>query len=433
MLIVNSNLYRYSYKPYQYIFIMAIALFFPGMVSSFGLLLEQCLTMGLFLVGVVCIILYKPLLPKGVLYISFLLYAYFQIIITIDLLRSTDIIITSDFFEIAKPLYLYVFFIMPFCFMRTLHDVELVTKYLMIFCIILALFGIMEAWTKIGYDISTLLYKPIRDVLKNKAVASFIITYTFASFLVIPFFYYLTRFFSKKRFFNKDLIFLFLVLVCIFSTQSKTVFISILITLFLYLFLCLLYSFSLNKKKIILTILVLIVSLSVSLGVLASVFSEHFSYIYNGLDVVLTTLIDKGFINALNSTPSISLRVEQFEFALDAQDSIPLIGVAIGKGVLMPESFYALYLYRTGIIGIILHLSIVLYLFVSSYKCARFFANKNNIHMYSWFMALHFYALSLPFSYFSSAVNDQTRTGFVFYFLIASTIFIRRRICNYGK
>ncbi len=158
--------------------------------------------------------------------------------------------------------------------------------------------------------------------------------------------------------------------------------------------------------------------------------STHFSYIYKGLEVVWVTLSERGIGEALYSTPSISLRLEQFQFALDAQDSIPLIGVAVGKAVLMPESLYALYLYRAGILGIIIHLALLIYLFFSSKKCAKYFSEKNDIHMYSWFMAIHFYALSLPLSYFSSAVNDQTRTGFIFYFLIASTIYTKRKIYN---
>ena len=407
---------------------MAAALFFPGMISSFGLLIEQVLTMGLFVISLFVIIKYKATITTSTLYISFLLYAYFQIAIIISLLRSTDIFIISDLFEIIKPFYLYLFFLIPFCFIKCLDDLSTVVKYFMIFCIALSAFGLVESWTNFGHHLSTVLYKPDRGVLKHKAVASFIITYTFASFLVLPFFYFLTRFLSANTLFNRHLFFLISILLCIFSTQSKTVFIGLIITIVLYFIFYLTYKFTLKKKKVVFMIFVLTISSILSVGLLISMLSTHFSYIYNGLEVVLVSFLERGVGDALYSTPSISLRLEQFQFAVDAQDYIPLIGVAIGKGVLMPESLYALYLYRVGMIGLIIHFSMVIYLFLASKKCAKYFSEMNNVHMYSWFMAIHFYALSLPFLYFSSAVNDQTRTGFIFYFLIASTIYTKRKI-----
>ncbi|ENE8726117.1 hypothetical protein ABWJ16_002001 [Vibrio alginolyticus] len=416
-----------------YVSIIAFTLFFPGMVNTFGLLFEQGLTILLFFISFFFICIYRSTITKNTLHTSFLIYAYFQFAIVVSLFRSTDIIITGDLVEIVKPLYLYLFFILPFCFIRRVEDIYIVVKYLMLFCVILSIYGIIEAWTSFGYKISTLLYKPDRSVLKNKAVASFIITYTFASFLVLPFFYFLTRYIVRKSYINKELILSLVILICVFSTQSKTVFISLIVTLSLYFIFCLKYKFTVNKRKLTIILFSLVILLLVGVSVLASLLSTHFAYIYNGLEVVFITLMDKGFAQALYSTPSISLRIEQFEFALEAQDSIPLIGVAIGKAVLMPESLYALYLYRAGTIGIFIHLSMVVYLFFSAKKCAKFFSKDNDKTMYCWFIAVHFYALSLPLSYFSSAVNDQTRTGFIFYFLLASTIFVRNIIRNHAR
>ncbi|HHF3287745.1 TPA: hypothetical protein ACPJ2S_001931 [Vibrio alginolyticus] len=417
-------------RVYQYVFLIAVTLFFPGMINSFGLLFEQGLTMGLLVVSLFFALSYKASINRNTLYLSFLLYSYFQIVIIISLIRSIDIIIVSDVFEIVKPFYLYLFFLLPFCFIKSINDLSIIVKYLMCFCLVLSVFGIIEAWTNVGYNLSTLLYKPDRGVLRNKAVASFIITYTFASFLVLPFYYFLTKFISTRGLLNKNLFFLFPTLLCIFSTQSKTIFLGLIVTTVLYFILYLFYRFTINKKKVLAVVSIITGSLILSISILITMLSTHFSYIYKGLEVVWVTLSERGIGEALYSTPSISLRLEQFQFALDAQDSIPLIGVAVGKAVLMPESLYALYLYRAGILGIIIHLTLLIYLFFSSKKCAKYFSEKNDIHMYSWFMAIHFYALSLPLSYFSSAVNDQTRTGFIFYFLIASTIYTKRKIYN---
>ncbi len=194
-------------RVYQYVFLIAVTLFFPGMINSFGLLFEQGLTMGLLVVSLFFVLSYKASINRNTLYLSFLLYSYFQIVIIISLIRSIDIIIVSDVFEIVKPFYLYLFFLLPFCFIKSINDLSIIVKYLMCFCLVLSVFGIIEAWTNVGYNLSTLLYKPDRGVLRNKAVASFIITYTFASFLVLPFYYFLTKFISTRGLLNKNLFF----------------------------------------------------------------------------------------------------------------------------------------------------------------------------------------------------------------------------------
>lgn len=411
-----------------YVTLLGVALFFPGMINTFGLALEQALTIILFGVSILLIVSMNARIKYNTFIFSFLVYFYFQCAILISLFRSSSIFITSDAVEIFKPLYLYAFFLLPFCFFKTYLDLKIISKFLILFCLILAVFGILEAWTSFGYSISTFLYKPERLVLKDKAVASFIITYTFASFMVLPFFYFLTRALSQRKIFNIDFIYSFLCIFCIFSTQSKTVFIGIILIFFLYFLLYMSYGFTYNKKRVFSFFILFLLLISFSIGVLVSFFENKFRYIYNGLDIVITSLMDNGLMSAVYSTPSIFLRFEQFQFAMEEQDIIPLIGVAIGKSVLMPESIYALYMYRVGLIGLFLHFSMLLYLILKSYECAKYFKEKEDIHFYSWFMAIHFYALSLPLSYFSSAVNDQTRTGFVFYFLIAGTIFTLRKI-----
>jgi hypothetical protein len=425
---VKKNHCGFNNRISFYICFLALVLFFPGLISFFGLAVEQGLTILIFGVSILCLLLFKTKLSFRVFYVSFCFYAYFQISVIISLLRSTDIFISSDLVEIFKPLYLYVFFILPYCILREVDDLYRVSYSLMFFCIILSLFGIFESWTSIGYNISTFLYKPARAVLKDKAVASFIITYTFASFMILPFFYFITKFLSEKKVFNINIMISFIMVFCIFSTQSKTVFIGLFFTLALFFLCYLIYGFTINKKRVLVFIFCFIISLLLGIGVLMELFEDKLGYIYSGLEIVLSSFLSGGVATAIYSTPSVFLRFEQLEFALNQQDTIPLIGVAIGKSVLMPESIYALYIYRFGLIGLILHFIMLWVLIKKSYHCASFFAEFKDKHLYSFFMAIHFYALSLPLSYFSSAVNDQTRTGFVFYFLIASTLFISTKI-----
>lgn len=294
-------------------------------------------------------------------------------------------------------------------------------------CLALVIFGLFEAWTDTGLKLSTLLYKENRSVLTNKAVASFIITYVFASFLILPFFYFFIKAIVHPRMFNKNYILSFLVLSCLISTQSKTVLISFMFTIIAFFILYLSYRFTPNKKRLRLLLILFVTLLLVGIGFLLTLFEDNLSYIYKGISIVLNAFIDGGIQKALYSTPSVSLRYEQFMFAFDAQNTIPVIGVAIGKGVLMPESLYAMYLYRYGILGGLLHFVLVYILFKYSYKNAKFFSDMKEGVLFPFFLALHFYALSLPLSYFSSAVNDQTRTGFMFYSLLALTLIVNEK------
>lgn len=400
---------------------MVICLFTPGMISTFGLLIEQLLTMALFVMSAIVIAMSKVKLPRFILGFSVLYLTIFYLLYSTSLLRSADIFISNDIVEIIKPFYFFSFFLLPFSFKLDDCELESIVKFFIACCSILVIWAIIEAWTHLGYVFSKTFYKADRSVLINKAVGPFIITYVFASFLVMPFFYFfisaLTK--SSKTHYVMSLFCFF----AIVSTQSKTVIVSLIFTLCLFLLLYSIYSHTKGKKSLYLIFSIIIVTLVVSIGFLMSIFESKLSYIYHGLGIVIQGLIDGGFERAINATPSVSLRYEQLMYAIEHQDAIPLIGVAIGKGVLMPESIYAFYLFRTGLVGLILHFFLVLVLMYLSYKNSKYYASNNKV-LYAFFMSLHFYALSLPLSYFSSALNDQTRTGFFFYMFIGLSLMV---------
>jgi hypothetical protein len=158
---------------------------------------------------------------------------------------------------------------------------------------------------------------------------------------------------------------------------------------------------------------------------------DRLGYLYNGLDVFFRSL--KGFTvsdieRVIMWNRTLAIRYEQLLFAVEHQDKIPLIGIGIGKAVLMPESFYAMYYYRTGLIGISIHIGLLLY----SIYWSLFFAKKyawiktgESKMLFNVFMAIAIYFISFFLNYFSSAINDQTRTGFIFYTLIAILVYYK--------
>ncbi|HHB1587700.1 TPA: O-antigen ligase family protein, partial [Vibrio metschnikovii] len=324
------------------------------------------------------------------------------------------------------------FFLVVFTVRWDINKLESFRRFFLISCLIIILFGYFEALTSIGNTIALNLYKPNRAVLEGKAVGSFIITYAFATFLVFPFYVFLSRYFFSKTLINKYLFLSFLTLGCMFLTQSKTVFLAVIISLVLFFFIYPLYSGLPGRRKVLLFGVGTIFSVMMSFAFLLSFFESYFSYIYSGLEVVTRFLLDEGVMAALNSNTSTRNRLEQLVFAIEHQDFLPLIGVGIGKGTFMPESFYALYLYRVGLIGILLHVALLLYSLKLSLDNVKILINYERLNLSSLFLGLHFYIISLPFCYFSAAVNDQTRTGFFLYLFIAINIatnkFLKSRV-----
>ena len=83
----------------------------------------------------------------------------------------------------------------------------------------------------------------------------------------------------------------------------------------------------------------------------------------------------------------------------------------------MLESFYALYYYRYGIIGIALSLIITLYTALIAYKIAKkeYYGNRNvSFFYYSLFL---FYLIS-PLATSSSCHMDSPKISFLFYGLM---------------
>lgn len=429
---LQDNRSEVSRSSLIYIWILGFALFFPGMISRFGLMLEQALTVALMGIASVVILLNRKPAPSAPLLSSLFCFAYFQFAILFSLYRSVELATLNDYYEIFKPLYLYTFFLLPFFALQKIRDFEIVSRFLVAFCLVLSVYAIWEAWSDTGHAFSIRFYKPSREVLVGKAVGPFIITYAFASFLMLPFFYFLTRFLSERSLFNKHLLCLMIVFAAVLSTQSRTVIIALGVATACYGVLHLIYPFTVYKMRA-LCALMLFVSVAIgSLWLFWDSINTEFAYLFNGLAVLWDSLREGGLQAAVGSSPSTSLRVEQLLFVLNTMDIVPLFGVAIGKATLMPESIYTLYLYRVGTLGLVLHLFFVVYLILKSYKCAKEFSGEKP-HLYAFFMAIHFYAITLPVSYLSSAINDQTRTGFVFYFLLAVTILVLHELKKKSK
>jgi hypothetical protein len=186
-----------------------------------------------------------------------------------------------------------------------------------------------------------------------------------------------------------------------------------------------------SRSKILIWFSVLVFFVFTSMPFIVVFVRNEFNYLYIGLDAFFKSIkqfsiSDIERIIMLNRT--MEIRYRQLLFAIDHQDTIPVVGIGIGKAVLMPESFYTMYYYRVGLIGIGIHFGLIFY----SIYWSLFFAKKyakikgdKRVILFTIFTSISIYFVSFFFNYLSSAINDQTRTGFIFYTLIAILVYYK--------
>lgn len=409
----NTNKSEVSFLKYTTI----IILFFPQFQKWVGLAFEQLLTFSVTMLLFFYFLKVKNKFPYLALYVSLI----FLLLFSIDLLRSIDFLVINDFFEFIKPFSFIFYFILGYSILNDVSKGFRFFDWLMKILVIVSILAIIEAKiTSLGRIIS-ILYKDGRYVLIGKAVFSFISPYSLATVLIYPVFYYFISFFAEKKL--GDFISFFICLYAMLLTQSKTVFLGFILTFIIMVVFVVFNNWLPGRKALLKFSLSFIFLVAISLPFIIVMAKSKFSYLYSGLNVFFKSFSSLDIFKVLNAQPSTKLRFEQLKFAIQSQDFIPLVGVAIGKKVLMPESFYALYLYRTGLLGMAIHIFMVFFAAKRAFSAAKFYSEHNqNKNIFKrkpcFYYSSFFFFLSLIFSYFSAAVTDQTRVAFIFYVLL---------------
>jgi len=408
-------------KDVDYVILLTgIVFFFPlfPALSSNLYLFEQILTVLLCSLCIIFLSIKKGRIKKRSLCISFV----FVSLLIISVLRSLDILILRDLFELAKPVYFTLFFIMAYSI--EWDDSKLIKYFssLMSFCLIAAVVGIGEGLNSSIDRLVSTIYKNPRSALTHRACFSFGSPYAFGSVLILPVFFYFTKVIIKPSSFRNLLCFI-LNFLCLIFTKSRTIFISYIFSFAMLFILISSKKWFPHRNRIMLVLLTICIIIGLCLPIIISLVKEHLYYLYVGLNAIVSNIISKNSIEKiLSSDGSMAIRYEQILSAIDYQDKIPLIGVGIGKKIVYLESFYGLYFYRMGIIGILVHLGLVVYSIHWSLRFAEAYQKlhkKNSLLIMCIFWSIAIYFISFFVSYFSSANNDNVRNGFLFYTIIA--------------
>lgn len=335
---------------------------------------------------------------------AFLIYFLYSLLFSLlcDLLKGVSVL--SDYTEIIKPFSFFLFY----CFYRysIIGVEELERKTLRILFatfFFLCIWSIIEIlFSDLFLNISYWLYRREElPVLKNKAIGSFAQTYQFGYILLLPFIYVYISF--LKRITLKCFLIFVIFLVTILLTQSKSMYVCAFLIIFCSAFLPLFYENGLSAIRT-------LSLLGILIGALGVIY-----WIYQDELIVMFEYAIKGFRNILNGTSnSADARTDQLSWALQ-NNSLILIGGGIGKGEMMLESFYSLYYYRFGIIGISFYLLMIFIVARKAYIVAKY---ERIIKMRIFYYSLFVFYLLTPIALASSCHQDTPKISFLFYGMI---------------
>jgi hypothetical protein len=339
--------------------------------------------------------------------VSFIYFCLFFSLILFSILSDllNNILIISDLYEIIKP----IAFLLFYTFYRkaniNIKILEERTKNMIIVVfLLLSIFCILEFFSpEIIRPISYFLYKRENlPVLRGKAIGSFQQTYQYAFILLLPLVYSYTELLKKITVIN--ICFFSIILFSFLLTQSRSMYITSGCAFLIILFLPYIYG-----KKIYVLLRVWFIVIFIAALILNIYFKYQnelriiFSYAINGLEA-----ISEGNNNSVNH------RSGQIRWAVGHNSNV-IVGQGISKKIFFPESFYALYYYRYGMIGIIAYLLLPIVTAVTSYKIAKKeYGNKISVFYFS----LSVFYLITPIAILSSCHQDTAKISLLFYGLM---------------
>lgn len=347
---------------------------------------------------------YKLLLNN----IAFCCFLYFYLSVSFSI--SCDLIkgelIYSDVLELLKPIMFYMLFSFTAYSKFDTSQIEFnIIKAIKYVFFILVIYSILE-FLFIDYVLpfSFLLYKRESvGVLRNKAIGSFSQTYQYAFILLIPTVWSFIKLLLRTNF--KSVIIFFSLLFCLLLTQSRSMYLTVAFSITICLTLPIVYS---TKARMI-RVLFLIGILFLFLGSIFITYRKElegiFAYAFQGFASM-----------AEGNNNSVNTREMQIQWAWEHNPFI-VIGAGIGKGQIMLESFYGLYYYRFGLIGICIYMLIIMYSAYKAFRIARFMSSSD-LDLSCFYYGLYVFFVITPMGILSSCHQDTPKISLIFYGLI---------------
>lgn len=308
----------------------------------------------------------------------------------------------SDFLGIVKPIYFFVFFLVGYIVLNNhFNTIKTISLFLEISIILSFLLAILEVFF-IDYFSSILYFLFKREeklVILDKATGWFGVTYYFAYFSSLTFYYSLFKLSKTKK--NKDFLLLLFALFTVLLTQSRTVIISMFLGLMIVPFL------KVSKKNNFIKFFYIAICsiLFLLFFYYSETIKENFKYAYVGI----LRLIENG--TEIGEEGSLAIRLDQISWSWNT-NKYKIIGYGLGRGIRL-ESIYAQYIYRYGLLYLIIYLCLLIYFFIISSKLAIKF--KENYFFYAFFSGFSLFYLTSPISLFASSSHEMPKIAFCFF------------------
>lgn len=349
--------------------------------------------------------LHRPVNRTHVLVPLFLALFFFTLI---ALAAARDVVrtIPADLLELHKPVFALIIFITTVLIRWDGFAVERVARAYLFLVAIMGIYCVAEALGgPPAHAVSTLLYKSAKPVLQGKATGTFGQTYVLGAFMIFG-----TLFSGALLAYTRRLRYLPIAIVSLGSmvlSQSRAAVLA-----FVFMTLCVGLTYGLYRNfrhKIVVYAsgILLFAFVAVVFDRALDLF-QHLPYLYAGISRLLA--------HGVHASGSFNDRYEQLLFAVESQDAIPLLGVGIGKGYMrLLESYYAMYLYRYGAIGIALSLTVFYLFFRHSLVAFNRSLEEGRVINACFFVALHLWMYAFPILALSSAFHDQGKFAVFFY------------------
>ena len=326
-------------------------------------------------------------------------------------------VVTSDFYELLKPVAFFLVFSLAFL---ARWDQERLRSYLIFpLAFLLTLSAVLAAIEYLPGTLATAIseiYVRPRGSLQNKSVAVFATPYFAGSVYLFVALVFLGLYLSIGRLFF--LVFFTLGVALAVSTQSRTVFLTIVVGLPLYLTLYLAFFNAVKldrfKPRRVGMVVLSLFGFSLALAVAFVFLRDHLSYLVTGVNYYLLNLPE----HLSKDSGSVGLRMSQIRFAIENNPYI-VTGAGIGRSYSPSlESFIALYYFRYGLLGITVYILMWGGGIFVAWRCMRYAQYMGHLYWAGFLFGVVFFILLLPILSLSSVITDQVRLYPIYYTML---------------
>tara|TARA_B100001250_G_scaffold413454_1_gene447671 strand:+ start:1889 stop:3196 length:1308 start_codon:yes stop_codon:yes gene_type:complete len=346
-----------------------------------------------------------------------ILFLTFSFLVSFSLIAGLNNLVMRDVFELHRPLYYSLIVMSSMIISKNEH--LLYRNFLFPFIIII----IVEAFLAIIHPLKIpvfqnlfLFYTKTPNALGYRATGTFGNPYDFGVVMVFLSILSFQIYLGKKKVY-----FLALFLICLFSmllSQSKT-------ALFIFIS-CFLYG---STISLIINRNLKIIS-KFFLGIIVTIFVGIFFYedIYK-LWIESFIYMDKAFDfeRVIRKSFQTGNRLYDLFWVLERYESANLLnwlfGLGIGKGIYDDIEFgYAIYLYRYGIIGLFMYISILLGTYMISLKSLMVSKTLKLDNYKKLFYAFHIWSFGIIIGTLANNFIDQPRITFLYFSLVGLSL-----------